>query len=205
MKTVLLLGVWCSVLSLPVTAQGVKLGLKVGGSRSQLVGRQREFIEDFYRTKQHAITGFYASVNLSLPIRRSPHFSFQPELAYLHRGYFIDNGLQKRRDRDQYVELPLLVRYTQQGFFAEVGPQVGYFLHNRTTETDAYWRDRTYSVDVHSEFKFSLGATAGIGYELASGPSVGVRYIASTGRYTGYSVLAGYVGYTFARRRAQKS
>jgi hypothetical protein len=204
MKTVFLLIIGCIVLSLPVAAQGVQLGFKAGGSRSQLIGRQREFTEASYQTKQHAITSFYASVSLNTPIRRSLHFSFQPELVYLHRGFSIDNGLQKRRDRDQYVELPLLVRYTQQGFFVEVGPQVGYFLYNRTTVTDAYWRNRTYSADVHSEFKFSLGATAGVGYVLASGPSVGVRYTASTGRYTGYSVLAGYIGYTFGSQHAPK-
>jgi hypothetical protein len=192
------------MLSVPVAAQGVKLGLKVGGTRSQLLGSQRKFMEASYRTQQQAITGFYAGVNLHMPIRHSLHFSFQPEVVYLHRGYSIDNGLQNRRERDQYVEVPLLVRYTQRGFFAEVGPQVGYFLYNRTTVTDAYWRNRTYSQDVDSEFNISLGATAGMGYGLASGPSVGLRYTASAGRYTGFSVLAGYIGYTFGSRQPQK-
>lgn len=204
MKTSFILTAWCCVVAFPVAAQGVKLGLKVGGSRSQLLGSQRKYTEAVYRTDQRAIPGFYAGVSLQMPIRRSAHFSFQPEVVYLHRGYSIDNGWASLRERDQYVELPLLVRYTQHGFFAEVGPQVGYLLYNRTTVTDAYWRNRTYSQNEHSEFNFSLGATAGIGYELASGPSVGIRYTASAGRYTGFSVLAGYIGYTFGSRQLPK-
>lgn len=111
--------------------------------------------------------------------------------------------MQKLRERDQYVELPLLVCYTRQNFFAEVGPQVGYLLYNNTQET-SFGQQTEYSVAMHSEFNFSLGATAGVGYALPSGPSVGVRYTVSAGRYTGFSVLAGYVGYTFGNRRLQK-
>ena len=161
-------------------------------------------MEAFYKTKQHALTGFYGGLNLSMPIRRSPHFSFQPELVYLQRGYSIDNGVAQLRERDHYVELPLLVHYAQQGFFVEVGPQLGYFLYNHTKETNIFGRKASYSADVRSEFKVSLGATAGVGYALTSGPSVGVRYTASTGRYTASGVVVGYVGYTFGSRRSPK-
>ncbi|GGF27097.1 hypothetical protein GCM10011383_43360 [Hymenobacter cavernae] len=189
---------------MPVAAQGVKLGLKVGGSRSQVLGNRRQNLESAYQTKAQSIAGFYGGVNLSMPIRRSTHFAFQPELVYLQRGFSIENKPKRLRERDQYLELPLLVRFSQQGFFAEVGPQVGYFLANRTNETNFNGQDRAYSVEEHSEFKFSLGATAGLGYAWGSGPQVGVRYTVSSGRYTSSGVLAGYVGYTFGSSRSQK-
>ncbi len=67
-------------------------------------------------------------------MKNSRFFSLQPELVYVRRGFRLQDKSQPftLRERYDYLDLPFLVRYTRQGFFGEIGPQLGYLLHNRT-------------------------------------------------------------------------
>ncbi|QIL78290.1 MULTISPECIES: porin family protein [Hymenobacter] len=182
-------------------AQGLPLGLKAGIGEATVHGQRRAVLQELYQTEVTAIHQVVGGVSLTLPFPHSRAFSWQPELLYVRRGFRIAHPSQRatRRERYDYLEGAFFVRYTQQGFFAEAGPQLGYLLHNRTDGADDSG-SRLTSQRLRSEFRFSLGATAGVGYQLASGPLVGARYTVSSAYSVWNAVTQLYVGYTFGQQ-----
>lgn len=183
-------------------AQGLPLGLKVGIGEATVHGQRRAGLQDLYQTEVTAIHQVVGGLSLTLPFPHSRSFSWQPELLYVRRGFRIAHPSQRasRRERYDYLDGAFFVRYTQQGFFAEAGPQLGYLLHNRIDVEEGSGM-RSTSPRVRSEFRFSLGATAGVGYQFAAGPLVGARYTVSSAYSVWNAVTQLYVGYTFGQLR----
>jgi len=189
-------------LSSVAVAQGLPLGLKVGIGEATVHGQRRAVLQDLYHTEVTAIHQVYGGVSLTIPFPHSRSFRWQPELLYVRRGFRIAHPSQllRLRERYDYLDGAFFVRYTQQGFFLEAGPQLGYLLHNRTDVEEGPVA-RSTSRPLRSEFKFSVGATAGVGYQFASGPLVGARYTVSSAYAVWNAVTQLYVGYTFGQKR----
>lgn len=205
MKKDFLVGLLVTVVASAASAQGVQVGLKVGIGEATYIGHRKELLETAYQANMKAIHGLYGGLSLTLPFKHHPFFAFQPELVYVRHGFELARKVRPYTwtERDSYLELPLLVRYTRHSFFAEAGLQVGYFLYNRSHINDggiAY----SYSLRPSPPEMFSKGITVGVGYQLPTGPLAGIRYTVGTARSAFSTVLSLYSGYTFGRPRPPK-
>jgi hypothetical protein len=114
----------------------------------------------------------YATVNhaayqggLTADLYCSDALSFHPEVLYSWRAFdFSDADLS----RDiSYLDVPLLARYHVKGFFVEAGPQLSVPLTAKNEEGD------NVKAEVNS---VALDYVVGVGYQLANGLSLGLRY-----------------------------
>jgi hypothetical protein len=134
------------------------------------------------KMKMGLILGVFSQFQLSEGLR------LQPELMYSAEGSIIDGKIGASstmatlfRNRINYLNIPLMLQFTKgSGFYAEVGPQLGFRLsakykfENPTTTGGG----QTSVTDMKNTTKgtaFSLGA--GVGYELPSGIGLGLRYM----------------------------
>ncbi|MGY2134384.1 porin family protein [Hymenobacter sp. HD11105] len=182
-------------------AQGLQLGVKAGIGEATVHGNYRAFLEERFQTVK-ALHSLYGGIRLTIPFPNSRFFSYQPELVYVRRGtrLAVERDNVRLTDRSDYLDMPLLVRYTRQGFLGEAGPQFGYFLRNRTRVQDDLG-SRHFAKEVPSDTRVSLGFTAGVGYQLATGPLVGARYTISYTQEAVHALTQLYVGYTFGQKR----
>ncbi len=142
-------------------SSGTSLGVKVGGTLSNVVGEDAAFFRNLY--------GFHAGVFANLSI--SKLFAFQPELLYSQKG---GESLTLLGDystrRFHYVDIPLAFHVNTNGFFLEAGPQLGILAAARDTYGNA-------SVDVKPLYNdVDFGYLAGLGYQRKAGLGVGFRY-----------------------------
>jgi hypothetical protein len=138
----------------------ISLGLKAGGSLSDLVGKDADFYKSIY--------GFHAGVfaNISL----SKLVAFQPELLYSQKGAKQTTVLDEYTTRFHYVDIPLSFHVNTNGFFLEAGPQVGLLAA-------AQQKVGSVSTNIKSLFNDAdLGYIAGLGYQQKSGLGIGLRY-----------------------------
>ena len=69
-----------------------------------------------------------------------------------------------------YVDIPVLLKVKADGLFFEAGPQLG-------IKVGATGKQGPISVDIKEAFRtVDFGYAAGLGYQVASGPMVGLRY-----------------------------
>ncbi|MBC6608893.1 PorT family protein [Hymenobacter sp. BT188] len=188
-------------------AQGIQLGVKAGANLSRYTGDGKTNIEAVTQTGMKMLVGFHGGVTLNAPLSSDGFFSLQPELLYSQRGYRLEEGTNKLTVRHHFIDLPVLARINADGLIFEVGPQLGYLIGTKNTfeNTTAGNGDDYFDGD----HQFSVGYIAGVGYQVASGPSVGIRYNGSiSGVYrnivedkkTRHSLFQLYVGYTFGGR-----
>ena len=91
--------------------------------------------------------------------------SFHPEVLYTMQ-YFDAANADLSRDIT-YINVPVLARYHVGGLFFEAGPQVNLPIKAVNEDAD----------DVKSEVNsVALDYVLGAGYQLKSGPSLGLRY-----------------------------
>ena len=153
------------VAGLASTAQAqrsnVSLGLKAGGTLSNLVGADADGYKNLF--------GFHAGIFANLGI--TDMVAFQPELLYSQKGAKqpIPNEEDVTR-RFHYVDVPLAFHVNADGLFFEAGPQVGFLVAAqskfRSTSTDI--KDNYNTVD--------FGYLAGLGYQRKEGLGIGLRY-----------------------------
>ncbi|MBD2714279.1 PorT family protein [Microvirga sp. STR05] len=150
-------------------AQGVKLGVKVGASYASVAGDDTEDAK--YKL------GFNGGLTANFGF--SDLISFQPELLYSQKGFqFEDDDFDyKAKQTYHYVDVPLLLRINADGPFFELGPQVGVLLGQKAKVTvDGEEVDSDSDSDLEGYNRVDFGYIAGVGYQLESGLSVGVRY-----------------------------
>ena len=101
------------------------------------------------------------SFGLLLEVPITEKISFQPELMYSGQG--------SSTVILTYLNVPLIGKYyVVKGLSLEAGPQIGFLLSAKNTDTDANIKDAFASVD----FGFGLG----IGYTLNNGLFFNARY-----------------------------
>ena len=153
---------------------GVRYGIKGGYNLATFSGPDSKSSE--YKS------GFSAGGFLNFGV--ADIISIQPELLYSQKGASIANfqGTDARfKSTIGYLDVPIMVRVNTgdngQGLFFELGPQGSFVLHNRdftqTGNTRTQVTDNTSTDDLN---KVVLGYAAGLGYQLTSGLSLGLRY-----------------------------
>ncbi len=154
---------------------GVKYGLKGGFNGATFSGTDSDGSE--YKA------GFAAGGFLNFGI--SDLISIQPELLYSQKGASVDNfqGANGSTFKSTlgYLDVPIMLRLTAgddgKGPFFELGPQGSFVLHNRdftqTGDDDTRSTKNTSTDDLN---KVVVGYVAGIGYQITSGLSLGIRY-----------------------------
>ena len=144
-------------------AQDVSLGLKAGGTLSNLTGA------DASNYSYTSIYGFHAGVFANIGL--SNMVALQPELLYSQKGAkypaLLGDDIIRRL---QYIDVPVLLHINADGLFFEAGPQVGFLLA-------ANDQSGTVSVDRKSRYNaFDFGYLAGLGYQRKTGLGIGLRY-----------------------------
>lgn len=178
-------------------AQSIKYGVKAGGSLTSLTGND---------TGSRAYKfGFHGGVLANFGL--SDMFSIQPEVLYSMKGSQA-KGNSDDKFRLQYIDVPVLVKVAtgKTGLFFELGPQVGFRL---SATTDIGLASYTYTPYTKA---VDFGYAAGLGFQAASGPIVGLRYnggftnVGKNGNINGLQVQASdaknsafqlYVGFLF--------
>ena len=157
-KIILSLGLVASV-SFAAQAQSIKYGLKAGASLTNITG-----------SKQDNKFGFNGGVLANFGI--NDMFSIQPEVLYSNKGYKFANGQNNLRFALNYIDVPVLVKVAtgSTGLFFELGPQAGFRLTADVKDADdaISFKEYTRSVD--------FGYAAGLGFQVESGPMIGLRY-----------------------------
>ena len=136
----------------------VSLGIKAGASLTNFVGKDANFDNRF---------GFHAGVFANIGFAKL--FAFQPELIYSQKGAHL-LGNSDAGYRLHYVDVPLAFHVNTDGFFFELGPQVGVLVAAQSQAGSV-------SVDFKNVYKdVDFGYLAGLGYQLKHGLGVGLRY-----------------------------
>jgi hypothetical protein len=155
MKKLLYLALLAGATSTAQAQHSPEVGIMLGYARTNLSGNAA------YTTVNHAAY----QAGLTADLYCSEALSFHPELLYSWRAFdFSDADLS----RDiSYLDVPLLARYHISGLYLEAGPQLSVPLTAKNEEGD----------DTKAEVNsVALDYVLGVGYQLANGLSLGVRY-----------------------------
>ncbi|AMM50534.1 hypothetical protein TH61_04190 [Rufibacter sp. DG15C] len=134
--------------------EGIKLGLKAGVNYSNLSGDGTDELDSQF--------GFHVGGFLDYGI--SEMVSIRPELLFSSKGFAVSGDDDDDFNQSlRYIDLPIMVRVNAGGLYFEGGPTLGYLVSVSEGETDDYK-------------KFEFGYAAGLGYQMASGLGIGLRY-----------------------------
>jgi hypothetical protein len=121
---------------------------------------------------------FHGGVLVSLPI--AENLELQPEVLYSGQGVkdkFSDGtrGTVQEKLNLGYINVPVLVKYQHaSGFFAEIGPQVGFLLSAKLKDVDG---GQSSSSDFKSNLKsVDFAGCLGIGYLSSLNLGIDARY-----------------------------
>ena len=182
MQRLLLIGLLASpAASWAQAGAPVRFGLKAGASLSTLAGA---------RTNDYPVSpllGGVGGVFATVPLGAAQRWFLQPELLYSQQGYRVRNAPTdyEARSRAGYLKLPLLLGITHGGFFAAVGPQVGYLTDvRRTLRYHEYSKVTGFAPDVKENVntdlrgyqRWEFSAVAAVGYRWKCGAGLEVRY-----------------------------
>ncbi len=178
-------------------AQSIKYGVKAGASLTNVTGSDAgDFGNKF---------GFNGGVLANFGL--NDMISIQPEVLFSMKG-FKDKASSDNHANLNYIDIPVLVKVATgaTGLFFEAGPQIGFLTTAKvsTGPLSVDYKDYLKSVD--------FGYAAGLGFQAASGPMVGLRYnggftnIGKNGTVNGAQVTSGnaknsafqlYIGFLF--------
>ncbi len=185
MKPLILLTL--GVLAAPLRGHGqagqpVRFGLKAGATLSNIVGPGTSG-DPAVSPLVGGIGGVFATV----PLGTAQRWFLQPELLYSQQGYRLAHPATDYTAsfRSDYLKLPLLLGFAHGGFFAAVGPQVGYLVHERRV-----FRYHDYSpvtgtspnivenvnTDLRYRQRWEFSAVAAVGYRWRCGAGIELRY-----------------------------
>lgn len=149
-------------------AQSATFGIKAGGSLTNYTGKGSDGAN--YKFGFHG--GFIAN------FAANEAFSIQPELLYSMKGAkgteTISGYTVTSKVTTHYIDVPVLAHINAGGLFFELGPQVGFLVAaNGSQEANG----QSVSADIKDQLKtVDFGYAAGLGYQMANGPGIGLRY-----------------------------
>ncbi len=114
-------------------------GVKAGANISNVTGSDA--------TGTSSLVGFNAGAYLKIPL---PHRLFiQPELVYSGQGFKETSGGVTTTQHINYLNIPVLVKYSIGGVFIETGPQAGFLLSAKVSQQGVSDNDKVnfYSAD----------------------------------------------------------
>jgi opacity protein-like surface antigen len=174
-KAILSLALLAGAAGVANAQTGVKYGVKGGFNGSTFSGADSKGSE--YKA------GFAAGAFLNFGV--SDNFSIQPEFLYSQKGASVDNYQGNNnltlKSTLGYLDIPIMFRYNigedGKGLFVELGPQGSFVLHNRDFfQTGGNKTQQTENTSTNDLNKAVIGYAGGIGYQLTSGLSLGLRY-----------------------------
>ncbi|MCC2546181.1 PorT family protein [Hymenobacter sp. BT175] len=159
MKRALFILILLMSLTITTRAQTVVTGgLKAGGTLSSFLGKQA--------TNYKSHFGFHAGLFANIGF--TDRLAFQPEVLYSQKGGEVP--ALDLTTKVNYLEVPLLLHARAGEVFFEGGPQIGLLLGAKD-------QSDTYSRNVKGLYKVvDVGYVFGLGYQVKSGPGLGVRY-----------------------------
>jgi len=172
-KTILSLALLAGAAGVANAQTGVKYGIKGGFNGSTFSGTDSKGSE--YKA------GFAAGVFANFGI--TDQVSIQPEVLFSQKGASVDDFLGNSgttfKSTLSYIDVPILARINTgddgKGFFFEIGPQGSLVVANRDfiQYGGNKYNENTSTKDMN---KVLIGYVGGIGYQITSGLSLGVRY-----------------------------
>jgi hypothetical protein len=172
-KIILSLAVLTGFASAANAQTGVKYGIKGGFNGATFSGTDSKGSE--YKA------GFAAGVFANFGI--TDQVSIQPEVLFSQKGASVDNfqgvGANTLKSTLSYIDVPILARINTgqdgKGLFFEIGPQGSLAVSNRDfiQANGNKFNENTTLNDIN---KVTIGYVGGIGYQITSGLSLGVRY-----------------------------
>ena len=185
MKRMILL-LMCAAIGLTQAQAQLSFGVKAGANFSTIskidfssIGPGGKVISGLFESKYMPgyHVGLYTRYNLT------PAMGVQAELLYSMMGYKITSPLvadASIKTQLHYLTLPVLFRYTMpsSGFYAELGPQFGYFLKDNIVGTGHIGTVRGGFSDSGEgqAASLSLEGVVGVGYKLDNGVGFALRY-----------------------------
>jgi hypothetical protein len=163
------------------TGAPVRFGLKAGATLSTIAGPGTNG-----EPKVSPLLGGVGGVFATVPIGSAQRWFFQPELLYSQQGHKLSHPETEYEAtfRDGYLKLPLLLGVTHGGFFAALGPQVGYLVNSRRrfqsqnfSQTGApLGITETVNTDLRYYQRWEFSAVAAVGYRWHCGAGIELRY-----------------------------
>ena len=162
--------VFLSVMAIAATsanAQNANFGLKAGMTASNMKFTGGDNLGGFSVNASTKI-GFYAGVISELNVAED--FAIQPELYYSLLGAKAKGDIASGKLDLSYVSLPVLAKYTHDGFSAFAGPQIGYLISSKTKANGQ-------TEDIKDEMNsIDFSGVIGLGYTLPNGFGLDARY-----------------------------
>ncbi|MGI4760203.1 MAG: porin family protein [Janthinobacterium lividum] len=164
------------------TGQPIRFGLKAGATLATIVGPGTSGAPAV-----SPLLGGVGGVFATVPLGSAQRWFLQPELLYSQQGYRLRNSPTdyEATIRSGYLKLPLLLGVTHGGFFAAVGPQVGYLVNDRRTFRFHEYSPTTgpspdvsenVNTDLRGYQRWEFSAVAAVGYRWACGAGLELRY-----------------------------
>ncbi|WP_223648674.1 porin family protein [Hymenobacter psoromatis] len=149
-------------------AQSAHFGIKAGASLTNFTGKGSDGADYKF--------GFNGGLVANFAVNDA--FSVQPEVLFSMKGSKVtDNSTGSNytgKLKLNYIDVPVLAHINAGGLFFELGPQIG-FLASANASVDV--SGQSISQDVKDQIKsVDFGYAAGLGYQVASGPGIGLRY-----------------------------
>jgi hypothetical protein len=159
----------------------VRFGLKAGATLSGLAG------PGTHDYPASPLWGGVGGVFATVPLGAAQRWFLQPELLYSQQGFRLRNSDTdyEATFRSDYLKLPLLLGFTQGGFFAALGPQVGYLVHGRNSYHFHDYSPTTgispgitesANTDLRYRQRWEFSAVASVGYRWGCGVGIELRY-----------------------------
>ena len=162
MKKLLLLAILASATTL--AGAQIQFGAKAGLNLASIHVSPSQDVTSFKMTPNFHVGGL-----VSIPLASS--FSLQPEVVYSGQGTKVTSPDESGTYNLGFINVPVLLKYkTASGFFAELGPQLGFLLSAKAKSAGT-------SVDVKDSFKSTdFSGVLGIGYMSPLNIGADVRY-----------------------------
>lgn len=121
--------------------------------------------------------GLNVGVGLDLPIVYP--LSFAPEVLYSQKGYTSVTSYGQYRQRNDYIDVPLLAKFhIVPGFNIVIGPQISFLLSTTNTFDNGYSQttQQNYNNSSNGYNKTMIDGVAGVSFDLARNVELRARY-----------------------------
>jgi len=175
-KTTLLIGLFALLINFNALSQNTQIeyGLKTGVNFSKYSGN---LVVGKYEFKAGFYAGGFVNFGITEKLKIQPEvlFSTQGSSLYLGEIEVIEDvteppvfGNFKTKTTELTIAVPIVAQfYVSDGFYLEVGPQIGLILDRDEKVTESPTDDPAFNniPDIDHD-TFDLGLTTGLGYEL---------------------------------------
>jgi hypothetical protein len=140
-----------------IAKQGEEYGIKAGMNFAELWGK--DALPESDRKVGYSF-GIYASYKISKGLK------LQPEVIWSLQG---ESSKESGRYKISYVNIPVMLKWSEGKFYYELGPQLGVLTINTAKSVPDELKLENFET-------FDFSVNAGLGYRLAEDWTIGIRY-----------------------------